>query len=91
MTDARRERKSWDEYFLDIADVVATRGTCDRKLVGSVIVKDKKIVSTGYNGSIHGMGHCDEEGHLLNDEGRCVRTLHSLCSVSVVHANVHNK
>ena len=58
-------RPSWDEYFMAIARVVATRSTCDRKHVGAVIVRDKMILTTGYNGSIRGLGHCDDEGHLL--------------------------
>lgn len=69
--------KSWDEYYLDIAAVVASRSTCDRLHVGCVIVKNNKIISTGFNGSIHGHPHCDDEGHLLNEQGRCVRTIHA--------------
>jgi dCMP deaminase len=52
------ERASWDDYFMNIARVVASRATCDRKFVGAVIVRDKTILSTGYNGSIRGMPHC---------------------------------
>jgi dCMP deaminase len=70
------ERASWDEYFMAIATQVATRATCDRKHVGAVIVRDKSILATGYNGSVRGLGHCDEEGHLLED-GHCVRTIHA--------------
>lgn len=62
---------------MDIAETVSTRATCDRLHVGCVIVKDKKILSTGYNGSISGQPHCDEIGHLYNDQGRCVRTVHA--------------
>jgi dCMP deaminase len=69
-------RKSWDQYFLDIATQVATRATCDRKHVGSVIVKNKTILATGYNGSIHGMPHCDDVGHQIED-GHCIRVVHS--------------
>ena len=69
-------RASWDEYFLDIASQVATRATCDRKHVGAVIVRDRSILATGYNGSIRGMPHCDEVGHMLQD-GHCVRTIHA--------------
>lgn len=67
-------RKSWNEYFMDIAEIVATRATCNRLSVGCVIVKDKKIVSTGYNGSAHGEPHCHDVGCLKNDQGRCIRT-----------------
>jgi dCMP deaminase len=71
-----RKRASWDEYFMSIAREVATRSTCDRKFVGAVIVRDKIILATGYNGSIRGLPHCDEEGHLMED-GHCVRTVHA--------------
>src|SRR5215213_697040 len=71
-----RKRASWDQYFMQIAREVATRSTCDRKHVGAVIVRDKNILATGYNGSIRGLGHCDEEGHMLED-GHCVRTIHA--------------
>jgi dCMP deaminase len=71
-----RKRVSWDEYFMNIAREVATRSTCDRKFVGAVIVRDKIILATGYNGSIRGLPHCDEEGHLM-EEGHCVRTVHA--------------
>ena len=70
------ERAPWDRYFMDIAQVVATRATCDRKLVGAVIVRDRTILSTGYNGSIRGMPHCDEVGHMMED-GHCVATIHA--------------
>ncbi|HEY2406636.1 MAG TPA: dCMP deaminase family protein [Polyangiaceae bacterium] len=70
------ERASWDEYFMAIARVVATRSTCDRKHVGAVIVRDKMILTTGYNGSIRGLPHCDDEGHMMED-GHCVRTVHA--------------
>ena len=69
-------RRSWDEYFLAIAAEVATRSTCNRKHVGAVIVREKTILSTGYNGSIRGLPHCDEVGHLIED-GHCVRTIHA--------------
>lgn len=77
-------RKDWDRYFLDIAQTVATRSTCDRANVGCVIVKDKKIVGTGYNGSIHGKDHCSEVGHLMH-EGHCVRTIHAELN-AILHA-----
>src|SRR5690349_19801061 len=71
-----RDRVSWDEYFMNIAKQVATRSTCDRKHVGSVIVRDRTILSTGYNGSVRGLAHCDEVGHMMED-GHCVRTTHA--------------
>ena len=69
-------RPSWEEYFLRIAQIVATRATCDRKHVGYVIVKGTQILSTGYNGSIVGEPHCDDVGHLI-EGGHCLRTVHS--------------
>ena len=70
------QRASWDEYFMNIARVVATRSTCERKFVGAVIVRDRCILATGYNGSIRGLEHCDEAGHMMED-GHCVRTIHA--------------
>ena len=71
-----KNRLSWDAYFMTIARVVATRATCDRKHVGAVIVRDRNILSTGYNGSIRGMPHCDEVGHMM-EAGHCVATIHA--------------
>jgi hypothetical protein len=70
------ERVDWHTYFMNIAHQAATRSTCDRKHVGAVIVRDKTILSTGYNGSIRGMPHCDDVGHLMED-GHCVATVHA--------------
>ncbi|MBL51147.1 MAG: deaminase [Candidatus Marinimicrobia bacterium] len=72
----KNERVSWEKYFMNIAIEVATRSTCDRKHVGAVIVREKTILSTGYNGSIKGLAHCDEVGHEMVD-GHCVRTTHA--------------
>ena len=71
-----KERVKWETYFMNIAQEVATRSTCDRKHVGAVIVRDKTILSTGYNGSIKGLPHCDEAGCEMV-EGHCVRTTHA--------------
>ncbi len=68
--------RNWDDYFMRIAEVVASRATCDRKHVGAVIVRDRTILSTGYNGSIRGLPHCDEVGHMMED-GHCVATIHA--------------
>jgi dCMP deaminase len=54
------KRPSWDEYFLEIAKLVGSRGTCDRGRNGAVIVKNKRIITTGYVGAPMGMSHCDE-------------------------------
>jgi len=72
----KNKRLSWDKYFMEIAKMVAKRSTCDRRNVGAVIVKDKNILSTGYNGSPKGLPHCDEAGHEMSD-GHCVRTIHA--------------
>ncbi len=69
-------RVTWEEYFMNIAKQVATRSTCSRKHVGAVIVRDKTILSTGYNGSIRGMPHCDEVGHMMEND-HCVATIHA--------------
>jgi dCMP deaminase len=70
-------RSSWDQYFMQLAEMVATRGTCDRANVGAVIVNsENRIVATGYNGSISGNAHCDEVGHTLRD-GHCIATIHA--------------
>jgi len=71
-----RKRVGWDHYFMNIARQAASRSTCDRKFVGAVIVRDRTILSTGYNGSIRGMPHCDEVGHDL-ENSHCVATIHA--------------
>ncbi|HEY8911247.1 MAG TPA: dCMP deaminase family protein [Desulfosporosinus sp.] len=58
------KRPSWDSYFMQLAQVVAGRSTCLRRQVGAVMVKDRQILSTGYNGSPSGLLHCDEIGCL---------------------------
>ena len=84
----KNKRISWEKYFINIALEVAKRSTCDRKNVGAVIIRDKTILSTVYNGSIRGLPHCDEVGHLMkemvDEDGtsrmHCVRTIHlSFC------------
>ena len=70
------ERVDWHTYFMRIAAQAATRSTCDRKHVGAVIVRDRTILSTGYNGSIRGMQHCDDIGHTI-ENGHCIATVHA--------------
>ena len=78
-------RPSWDDYFLEIADTVAKRATCDRGRSGCVIARGKQILVTGYVGSPAGLPHCDDVGHLfrkqIDDDGtisqHCVRTVHA--------------
>ncbi len=82
-------RPSNDEYFLEIARTVGKRGTCDRGRIGVVLVKDKRILATGYVGSPIGMPHCDEVGHqmhkVVHEDGsvtqHCVRTSHAEINV----------
>lgn len=69
-------RPSWDEYFMRIAKEVATRATCPRRSVGAVIVLDRRILTTGYNGAPHGLAHCTEVGCKIVD-GHCQRALHA--------------
>ncbi len=81
----KNKRPSWDEYFLQMAELVGSRGTCDRGHAGTVIVKEKRLLATGYAGSPVGLPHCDEVGHEMhtttNDDGvssqHCIRTTHS--------------
>ena len=70
------ERVDWHAYFMNIAHQVSTRATCPRKHVGAVVVRDRTILSTGYNGSIRGLPHCDEAGHDM-EGGHCVGTIHA--------------
>lgn len=74
-------RPSWDEYFMKLAQDVATRASCDRKKVGAIIVsQDHHLLSSGYNGAPRGWPSCDEIGHELvtiNDRQSCVRTIHA--------------
>lgn len=69
-------RQSWSEYFMGLAEHIATRSTCSRLKVGCVFTKDSRILSTGYNGALEGREHCDDIGCLLH-EGHCVRANHA--------------
>ena len=73
---SRVARVSWDRYFMNLAVEAATRSTCPRKAVGAVIVRDRAILATGYNGSLRGLEHCTEIGCLMENE-HCVRTVHA--------------
>ncbi len=84
---SRNERPSWDDYFMDIAFTVAQRSTCDRAHVGAVLVRDRRILTTGYNGAPVGSPHCDDVGHLMVD-GHCVRTLHAEQN-AIIQAALH--
>lgn len=80
-------RPSWDEYFVQITFQVARRSTCPRAAVGAVIVRDKRILTTGYNGAPSGLPHCTEIGCLMVD-GHCVRTLHAEQN-AIIQAALH--
>ena len=78
-------RPTWDNYFMEIADTVSKRATCDRGKSGCVIVREKQILVTGYVGAPKGLPHCDESGHMMkqvvHEDGsvtsHCVRTVHA--------------
>lgn len=73
------ERPSWEEYFMDIARLVARRSTCLRRQVGAVLVKEKNILATGYNGTPSGITHCAEVGCLRQQLGVPSGERHELC------------
>lgn len=79
-----KQRPSWDSYFMQMAQVVAGRSTCLRRQVGAVMVKDKQILSTGYNGSPSGLLHCDEVGCLRQSLSVPSGERHEICRA--VHA-----
>ncbi len=78
-------RPSWDEYFMEVANTIAKRATCDRGRSGCVIARDRQLLVTGYVGSPAGLPHCDDVGHqmkgMIHDDGtvsqHCVRTVHA--------------
>ena len=73
------ERPSYDEYFMEMAKVVSKRSTCLRRKVGAILVKDKHILSTGYNGAPKGLSHCSEVGCLRKDLKVPSGERHELC------------
>ena len=83
--DSNGVRSSWDDYFLELADAASRRATCGRGRGGTVIVRDRQVLVTGYVGSPTGLPHCDDVGHLIRaitDENgetteHCLRTVHS--------------
>jgi len=85
MSEAVYRRPSWDEYFMEVANAIAKRATCDRGRSGCVIARDNQILATGYVGAPSGLPHCDEVGHqlkkLIHEDGsitqHCVRTVHA--------------
>lgn len=75
----RAERPSWDEYFMEIARAVSGRATCLRRRVGAVVVRDKRILATGYNGAPSGLAHCADVGCLREERGIASGERHELC------------
>lgn len=81
----KSNRPSWDDYFMEVANSISKRATCDRGRSGCVIVKDKHILVSGYVGSPTGLPHCDDIGHQMKSiihedgskSGHCVRTVHA--------------
>jgi len=79
MPPAPFHRPTWDQYFMEIAVLVAKRSTCLRRAVGALIVKDKRILSTGYNGAPSGIAHCSEVGCLRQNLQVASGQRHELC------------
>jgi dCMP deaminase len=77
-------RPSWDEYFMDIVELIKTRSTCLRRQVGALVVKEKRILSTGYNGAPMGCRHCAEVGCLRDQNDVPSGQRHELCRA--IHA-----
>jgi len=76
---ANESRPSWDEYFMDIAHQVATRSTCTRRRIGAVVVRDKRILATGYNNVPSGIEHCTTRGCLRDEMNIPSGERHELC------------
>jgi len=87
MAKRKNNRPSWDEYFLKLAMLASERATCPRMHVGCVLVKNKFVLATGYNGSLPGQPHCDDVGCLIIDN-HCVRTNHAEIN-ALVQATTH--
>lgn len=81
------KRPTWDQYFLKLAMLASERATCPRMHCGCVLVKDRFVLATGYNGSLPGQPHCEDEGCLVVDN-HCVRTNHAEVN-ALVQAAVH--
>jgi len=79
MTESPDPRLSWDEYFMSITRLVAQRATCLRRKVGAILVRDKRIISTGYNGAPSRISHCLEVGCLREARGVPSGERHELC------------
>ena len=94
-TKKNTARPSWDEYFMEMAHLVAKRSTCLRRSIGAVLVKDKKILATGYNGAPNGLEHCLDIGCLREKLGVPSGQRHELCRAlhaeqnAIIQAAVH--
>lgn len=83
--DKQYERPSWDDYFMEVANAISKRATCDRGRSGCVIARDKQLLVSGYVGSPTGFPHCDDVGHqmkrITHENGQvtehCMRTVHA--------------
>ncbi|MDZ7766717.1 MAG: deaminase [Melioribacteraceae bacterium] len=84
---AEKKRPSWDQYFLKVAMLVSERATCPRMHCGCVLVRDKRILATGYNGSIPGGEHCNDVGCWIVDN-HCIRTIHAEMN-AILQCSVH--
>lgn len=88
-------RPEWDKYFMDLLEVIKTRSTCTRRQVAAIIVKDKQIISTGYNGAPKGIFHCDQVGCLREKLEIPSGERHELCrgihaeQNAIIQASVH--
>lgn len=81
------QRPSWDEYFMDMLEVVKTRSTCIRRQVGAIIVKDHKIISTGYNGAPKGLNHCTKDTCIRLKNNIKSGERHELCRATHAEQN----
>jgi len=77
--EKKETRPSWDEYFMEIVRLVSSRSTCMRRKVGALLVKDKHILATGYNGAPSGLAHCIEAGCLREELGIPAGQRHEIC------------
>lgn len=80
-------RPSWDEYFMDIVELVKNRSTCLRRQVGALIVKDKRILASGYNGAPTGCKHCNEKGCLRDELNIPSGQRHEICRAAHAEQN----
>jgi dCMP deaminase len=80
-------RPGWDEYFMEIARTVATRATCPRARVGAVLTRERRILTTGYNGAPRGVSHCTDVGCIMAD-GHCLRATHAEAN-AIVQGALH--